>query len=193
MLLQNYPYLCVSPVAMSNCSHGMDDVFLELGTMNLKLQSDYRWYCCRRIIYWNLSNHCHIVYVFPGDMILIFFVRLWKICCLICLGSSKIYNTASKFMSFALFDANENWEFTMALVGNRRSEANFEKYWRLIVFSHTCWKQSDLSSHYSVCMLACLLDCLIACLWTVIPIIDTIWHSWLFQLLTLGGIVGFKH
>ena len=28
------------------------------------------------------------------------------------------------------------------------------------VFSRTCWKQSDLSSHYSVCMLAWLLDCL---------------------------------
>ena len=38
----------------------------------------------------------------------------------------------------------------------------------------------------------CLLDCLIACLWTVIPIIDTRWHSWLFQLMTLGSIVGFK-
>ena len=37
----------------------------------------------------------------------------------------------------------------------------FYKYSKVVyfIFSFTCWKQSDLSSHYDVCLLAWLIDC----------------------------------
>ena len=48
-------------------------------------------------------------------------------------------------------------------------------YWKYVQFlvAPAFLKESDLSFHWGVCVLAWLVDCL----WTVIPIIDTRWQQ----------------